>query len=175
MGHQFGTGGWRTADWAQIGAQSIGSTIGFFLGAFIGSFLGPFAPVAIIAFSILGSWVADKALQWLRNSFTPGVSGIDLSEMRDSGYEEVEAYADMVATEDFSSYNQLSEGALREELWITYTNYKTLQESGGEFHTDQQKEIYTTELRREWARYLYIRNLLTSKKQAYFGNQAVIQ
>ena len=175
VGHQFGTGGWRTADWAQIGAQSIGSTIGFFLGAFIGSFLGPFAPVAIIAFSILGSWAADKALEWIRSTFTPGISSFNLDELRDEGYEEVEAYADMVSTEDFSSYNQLSESALREELWITYTNFRTLQESGGNFSSEDQKNLYTNELRREWARYLYIRNLLTSKKQAYFGEQAVLR
>ena len=175
VGHQFGTGGWRTADWAQIGAQSIGSTIGFFLGAFIGSFLGPFAPVAIIAFSILGSWAADKALEWIRSSFTPGISAFNLDEMRDESYEEVEAYADMVSTEDFSSYSQLSESALREELWITYTNFKTLQESGGNFASAQQENLYNDELRREWARYLYIRNLLTSKKQAYFSEQSAIR
>jgi hypothetical protein len=174
VGHQFGTGGWKSADWAQVGAQTIGSTIGFFLGAFIGSFLGPFAPIAIIAFSILGSWVADKVLTWIRSAFTPGVSAFDLDEMRDSEYSQVEAFADMVPTEQFSTYDQFSESALREELWITYTNYKTLQESGGDFQSEEQKKIWTAELRKEWTRYLYIRNLLTSRKQAYFGEQTII-
>jgi hypothetical protein len=174
VGHQAAMGALGTTDWTQIAVQSIGSTMGFLLGAFIGAFMGPFAPIAIIAFSILGSWAADMALEWIRKSLTPGISAFNLKENRDPTLVEVQAYADQFLSDDLSKYDVLTEAALREELWITYSNYRTLQELEPEFQSPQERETWEQETKVEWTRYQYLKSLLDNRKAAYFGNQTVV-
>jgi len=174
VGHQAAMGALGGTDWTQIGAQTIGSTLGFLLGAFIGAFLGPFAPVAIIAFSMLGSWAADAALEWIRKSLTPGVTAFNLQEGRDPTLVEVQAYADQYLSNDLSKYDSFSEDALREELWITYSNYRTLQELEPEFQSPGERDSWEFETKAEWTRYQYLKNLLNNRKAAYFGNQAIV-
>lgn len=174
VGHQFATGSWRDADWTSIAAQTIGSTIGFFLGAFVGSFMGPFAPIAVIAFSIMGSYLADKALEWMRNQFTPELTGIDLSELRSDEEAEIEAFAEMVPDEDLIKYQAMPEDELRRELWLRYHNHQMLQEAGTEIEDAQQKMEWQANLRAEWIHYQAIRQTLNSRKQEHFQNDSVL-
>jgi len=174
VGHQFATGSWRDADWTSIAAQTIGSTIGFFLGAFVGSFMGPFAPIAVIAFSIMGSYLADKALEWMRNQFTPELTGIDLSELRSDEEAEIEAFAEMVPDEDLIKYQAMPEDELRRELWLRYHNHQMLQEAGTEVEDAQQKMEWQANLRAEWIHYQAIRQTLNSRKQEHFQNDSVL-
>ena len=174
VGHQFATGTWRDADWTAIAAQTLGSTIGFFLGAFVGSFMGPFAPIAVIAFSIIGSYLADMALKWMRSQFTPQLTGIDLSEMRSEEIAEVEAFAEMVPDEELIRYKSMPEDVLRRELWLRYHNHQMLQESGAELEDPEQIQEWKSNLRTEWLHYQAIREALAERKQSYFGEQQPI-
>jgi hypothetical protein len=167
IGHQFGTGNWSEADWAQIAAQTIGSTIGYIIGALIGSFLGPLAPVAIIAFSILGSWLADKALQWLRNTFTPKVTAFNLNEIQDDETAEVEAYADAIPTEQFAELDAMPDDALREELWETYALYQSVQQMGPASPDEANVKFWRMEVVRAWTRYSYIKQLLSERSMSF--------
>lgn len=175
VGHQFATGSWRDADWTSVAAQTIGSTIGFFLGAFVGSFMGPFAPIAVVAFSIMGSYLADMALQWMRAQFTPEITGIDLSEMRSNESAELEDFAEMVPTEDLMKYRSMPEDSLRRELWLRYHNHQMLQEAGVELEDPQQKLEWKANLRTEWIHYQAIRQTLTSRKQEHFQSNHPIE
>lgn len=170
IGHQFGTGNWRDTDWAQIAAQTIGSTIGYVIGALIGSFLGPLAPVAIIAFSILGSWLADKALQWMRDTFTPKVVAYDLGEIQDQELAALENYADSIPDEGLSELEHLSDDGLREELWETYTLYQSLQQMGPTSPSENDVKFWRMEMVRTWTRYSCIRTLLTERASSFMSS-----
>ncbi len=174
VGHQFATGTWRDTDWTAVAAQTIGSTIGFFLGAFVGSFMGPFAPIAVIAFSIIGSYLADMALKWMRTQFTPQLTGIDLSEMRSEEISEVEAFAEMVPDEELSRYKSMPEDDLRRELWLRYHNHQMLQEVGTELENSEQIQEWKANLRTEWVHYQAIRDALAERKQKYFSEEQPI-
>tara|TARA_Y100000589_G_scaffold212531_1_gene200292 strand:+ start:371 stop:2002 length:1632 start_codon:yes stop_codon:yes gene_type:complete len=174
VGHQFATGTWRDTDWTAVAAQTIGSTIGFFLGAFVGSFMGPFAPIAVIAFSIIGSYLADMALKWMRNQFTPQLTGIDLGEIRSDEVSEIEAFAEMVPDEELIRYKAMPEDDLRRELWLRYHNHQMLQEVGTELEDSEQILEWKANLRTEWVHYQAIRDALAERKQEYFSEQQPI-
>ena len=174
MGHQFATGTWRDTDWTAVAAQTLGSTIGFFLGAFIGSFMGPFAPIAVIAFSIIGSYLADLALKWIRTQFSPRLNGIDLSELRSEEVAEVEAFADMTPEEELLRYKSMPEDDLRRELWLRYHNHQLLQESGSELEDPEQIQEWKSNLRTEWVHYQAIRETLAERKKSFFTEEQAI-
>ncbi len=174
VGHQFATGTWRDTDWTAVAAQTLGSTIGFFLGAFIGSFMGPFAPIAVIAFSIIGSYLADMALKWIRTQFTPQLTGVDLNELRSDEIAEVEAFADMVSDEELIRYKSMPEDVLRQELWLRYHNHQMLQEAGVEIENPEQIQEWKSNLRTEWVHYQAIREALAERKQNYFAEEQPI-
>lgn len=174
VGHQFATGTWRDTDWTAVAAQTLGSTIGFFLGAFIGSFMGPFAPIAVIAFSIIGSYLADLALKWIRTQFSPRLNGIDLSELRSEEVAEVEAFADMTPEEELLRYKSMPEDDLRRELWLRYHNHQLLQESGSELEDPEQIQEWKSNLRTEWVHYQAIRETLAERKKSFFTEEQAI-
>ena len=174
VGHQFATGTWRDTDWTAVAAQTLGSTIGFFLGAFIGSFMGPFAPIAVIAFSIIGSYLADLALKWIRTQFSPRLNGIDLSELRSEEVAEVEAFADMTPEEELLRYKSMPEDDLRRELWLRYHNHQLLQESGSELEDPVQIQEWKSNLRTEWVHYQAIRETLAERKKSFFTDEQAI-
>ena len=174
VGHQFATGTWRDTDWTAVAAQTLGSTIGFFLGAFIGSFMGPFAPIAVIAFSIIGSYLADLALKWIRTQFSPRLNGIDLSELRSEEVAEVEAFADMTPEEELLRYKSMPEDDLRRELWLRYHNHQLLQESGSELEDPEQIQEWKSNLRTEWVHYQAIRETLAERKKSFFTDEQAI-
>jgi hypothetical protein len=167
IGHQFGTGGWRNADWTMVAAQSIGSTIGYIVGALIGSLLGPLAPVAIIAFSILGSWLASKAVEWLRSTFSPKITSQSFEELQDTEFKELEEYADQVPTDNFSELDRMGDEQLREELWQAYTYYQALQQAGPEDITEVKTREWKMEMTRSYSKYNYIRKLLSERQQGF--------
>jgi hypothetical protein len=139
IGTQLVSGRWREADWAMLGAQTIGSTIGYLLGAFIGSLMGPLAPIAIIAFSIAGAWLAEKALEWIRGVFSPKITSYrpDGSNMSDSAV--IDTFREALEDSSFQELENLSTEELRKELWATHNELVAYQERGNQAQSDEQR------------------------------------
>jgi len=174
VGHQIAVGGLNQTDWASLAASAIGSTIGFYLGAFVGSFLGPFAPVAIIAFSMLGSYLGGLALNWLRDTFSPKLEGVSFLENRSQEEVELEELANSIDTQELAALQNLPISELREEMWITYEAYRIEQEVGTQIVNDDQRIEWERNMEQLWTRYEFIRNLITQRKQEFAAdNQSI--
>lgn len=169
IGAQLASGNWRDADWAMLGAQTIGSTIGYMLGAFIGSLMGPLAPIAIIVFSIAGAWLAEKALEWIRSVFSPKITPYQFEESGDENRETVEIFADAMREQNLDELDSMSVDQLREQLWVSHQEVAAWQEAGSQLDSDAARVEWRNQLQEKMVRHEQVRRAMDRRRMEFQG------